>query len=134
MNKAELLWLWYDYRTETFDRSLPCLPEPHPDGAAAVVPAFRIESEHYARKVHSLIQAISIYHKVRDWEMQIEKTNGLREKISTRLERYEWIITNEPHLFAFITEYVDLMNTIQRPVEKEQPHNVLQAVQWKRKD
>lgn len=107
MNKAELLWLWYDYHTEMYDQSLPSFPSRHDEGSVIVREDYRHFSNRNAIKMRTLISHIAKLYNISEDEMEAEKRYRNGSNTKRRLENYEWLKNNKPKEFTFIEDYIE---------------------------
>lgn len=90
--KAQLLWLWYDYHTEVFDRSLwgsrPSISDA--TMAALTTPLSHSKSSRNARKMRELIYAVSKEYNISEKTMREAKNDNYRNihKIQSRMSIY----------------------------------------------
>lgn len=105
---AELLWLYYDYTTEMYDRSLPHHESPHEKGEAMVFPHYRRFSDQYARQVRRFINGVAEYYGVTSEEMHHEKIRRNWQTTVSRMERFEFYQERMPEKLAFIYTYQEI--------------------------
>ncbi|PLR72238.1 hypothetical protein [Bacillus sp. UMB0728] len=93
--KAELLWLWYDYQTEIYDRSL-WGQRPAPDDETMVIltsPEARGLSNKNALKYRRLLLQVASCFNISDEILHNTKNNSYRNKsrMSKRIEDYLYL-------------------------------------------
>lgn len=85
-NTADMLWLWYDYHTEIFDRSLPYTVAT-PGDETGVIPTrfpYTIWSHNNAQKLLNDIYGIAKAHGVSAEEMFRAKMSEVRGRSSSQ--------------------------------------------------
>lgn len=85
--KAQLLWLWYDYYTEVYDRSLwGTVPSKH-DDTIVVFKSFEAQalSDKNAQKTRKEIYGVAEHYNISHQEMQKAKIDGFRSR--TKMQR-----------------------------------------------
>lgn len=107
MNKAELLWLYYDYHTEKFDQQLPNVSSPNDEGGVIPTGDYRYVSDKHAMSMKQAINEVAEAYRIPKEKVEEEKRYRMRETTKRRLERYEWITENRPEEFQFITDYFE---------------------------
>lgn len=104
--KAELLWLWYDYHTEIYDRSLPSCTYPFkgdPTMSMATNPDDRALSGRYSASVKEQLRIVANYYKIPDLSVQRARNNNERmnARMQHRLDVFEAL--NRRSAFKFFS-------------------------------
>ncbi|WP_437132732.1 hypothetical protein [Bacillus atrophaeus] len=106
-NTADMLWLWYDYHTEIFDRSFPYTVAA-PDDETAVIPTrFPYTSWSYnnAQKLLKDIYWIAKAHGVSSEEMFRAKMSEVRGRSSSQDRIDLFLKLDKKGQFEFIKKY-----------------------------
>ncbi|WP_350253628.1 hypothetical protein [Bacillus halotolerans] len=104
---ADLLWLWYDYHTEVFDRSLPSTI-PSPNDKTAVIPTrfpYTIWSYENAQKLKNEIYWIAKDQGVTAREIFQAENSQSRERGSSQNRIDLFLELDKKGQFEFIKKY-----------------------------
>lgn len=103
-DKAQLLWLWYDYHTEIYDRSLWGTAPSRHDETMVVFRSYESQSlaSKNAAEIRRKIYNIAKYYNISNETMMNTKNDSFRGrmKIQVRLDMYEEY--NKQGKFSFI--------------------------------
>lgn len=106
--KAQLLWLWYDYQTEIFDRSLwSARPSKYDETMVTLTtPLAHAESNRNAMTTRSSMYEIARGYNISSEIMHKAKTDSYRNncKMQVRLDTYSKL--EELGEFMFINELI----------------------------
>ncbi|MGF9745719.1 hypothetical protein ABEX05_00335 [Bacillus velezensis] len=108
-NTADMLWLWYDYYTEIFDRSLPYTVTA-PDDETGVIPIqFPYTSWSYnnAQKLLNDIYWVAKVHGVSAEEMFRAKMSEVRGKSSSQNRIDLFLKLDKKGQFEFIKDMIN---------------------------
>lgn len=99
---AHLLWLWYDYDTEQYDRTFPHVKGRQ--GEAMIIDGtYRSMSKLYAKNQLSYIWGISRRYSITTLEMNIAKNNSQRNLMTdAMLEDFQQTMIREEDLLMEI--------------------------------
>ncbi|MEK4025430.1 hypothetical protein [Sporosarcina sp. FSL W7-1283] len=86
--KAQLLWLWYDYHTEVFDRSLWSARDE--TAVTLTTPLAHSESNRNAMKIREYMYEVARRYNISSSAMHKAKTDGYRNacKMQNRMDTY----------------------------------------------
>ncbi|MCY7767992.1 hypothetical protein [Bacillus inaquosorum] len=105
-NTADMLWLWYDYHTEIFDRSLPYTVAATHDKTAVIPTRFpyTIWSYNNAQKLLKDIYWIAKAHEVSAEEMFQAKMSEIRGRSSSQNRIDLFLELDKKGQFKFIKD------------------------------
>lgn len=126
--KAELLWLWHDYRTEMYDLGLSgSNPIWREDGSVRLTGETSILSIRYAGQMKRYMDDMARFYQIPKEVMKREKELRLRETTQRRMERYESLKDDEPQNFDFIHEYFEMLRRMEDEKIKVENHKYEKA-------
>lgn len=104
MKEAYLLWLYYDYVTEMFDRNLPHKISGR-GGEARVRGDYVSYSNSHAKTVMNFISKVATFSCIGQDVMETERRKRMSQHIESRIREYEYITNNVAYLYDFVGQY-----------------------------
>lgn len=105
MNKAELLWLYYDYHTETFDQALPHVPDRYDKGAVMVRGPWQVLSNRYAGNLRRRVFDMAKFFQIPEEVWEYERKARMQFNTQYQLDKYNWVMEHTPEAYDFLNAY-----------------------------